>query len=171
MHRFFILLAMIAVIALSGPSIVQWAVEALPRDEAEATVEKQPTTRRGGRGTVILTAGTNGHFVTTARINNRLVDVLVDTGASSVVLPYEDAVRLGLRPGNSDYVVEARTANGKRNFAPVTLREVRIDNLRVYDVPALVGPRGAVTTTLLGMTFLSRLKQVQMSAGELVMQQ
>lgn len=172
MHRFLFILILITIAALAGPTVVQWGVEALPRDEqtASATPDK-PDPHRGGHGTVVLDAGRNGHFSTTARINNRFVEVMVDTGATAVALPYEEAARLGVRPGNNDFTIEIATANGIQRAAPVTLREVRIDTIRVYDVPALVTPRGTLQTTLLGMSFLRQLKNVEMRGGELVMSQ
>lgn len=170
MNRFLIILVIITMAALGGPTVVQWGVEAFP-EQAEPVQATHKPTRRGGHGKVVLSAGSNGHFATTARINNRFVDVMVDTGATSVALPYEEAARLGVRPASSDFVVATRTANGIQHSAAVTLREVRIDTIRLYDVEALVAPRGALSTTLLGMSFLSRLKQVEMGNGELVMRQ
>ncbi|WP_321500011.1 TIGR02281 family clan AA aspartic protease [Breoghania sp.] len=172
MQRFIFILVVIVFAALAGPTLMQWGVEALPNDDAAAARSaEKPAYRPSGRGTVILGAGRNGHFSTTARINNRFVDVLVDTGATAVALPYEEAVRLGMRPGNSDFTIEISTANGIQKSAPVLLSEVRIDTIRVYDVPALIAPRGALSTTLLGMSFLRQLKNVEMRGNELVMQQ
>lgn len=171
MQRFVFVSVVIIAAALAGPTLVQWGLEALPRQDAPEKAEAKPAYRPAGYGEVILAAGRNGHFSTTARINNRLVEVMVDTGASAIALPYEEAVRLGLRPGNSEFTVETATANGIQMSAPIILREVRIDNLRVYDVPALVAPRGALFTTLLGMSFLRKLKHVEMRGSELVMRQ
>ncbi|MDJ0933295.1 TIGR02281 family clan AA aspartic protease [Breoghania sp.] len=105
-----------------------------------------PVYRPVGHGTVVLEAEKTDHFAVTARINRRLVDVLVDTSATAVALPYEEAVRLGMRPGNSEFTIETSAANGIQKSAPVTLREVRIDTIRVYDVPALVAPRHELST-------------------------
>ena len=171
MQRFILILVLIIVAALAGPTLVQWGVEALPQRQEPAKADPAPAYRPSGYGTVVLDAGANGHFSTVARINNRFVDVVVDTGATAVALPFEEAARLGIRPGNSDFTVEISTANGIQKSAPVTLREVRIDTIRVYDVPALVAPRGALSSALLGMSFLRELKNVEMRGGELVMQQ
>ena len=45
-----------------------------------------------------LSAGAGGHFMTTASINGRDIQVLVDTGATAVALRYEDAEAAGLKP-------------------------------------------------------------------------
>ena len=116
-----------------------------------------------------LKAVNNGHFVTSADINNRAVEVLVDTGASVVALSYEDAERVGLKPKNLTFDVGVSTANGVAKAARVMLREVEIDNVRVDDVEGLVLPKGAMRGTLLGMSFLSRLKSFSVEDGRLIL--
>ena len=114
-----------------------------------------------------INANANGHFVTTASINNRDIAVLVDTGATAVALSYEDAGSAGLRPGSLTYDVPVSTANGLAQAARVKLDRVRIDGLEVDDVEALVLPEGALQGTLLGMTFLSRLSSFKVEDGVL----
>jgi len=116
-----------------------------------------------------LKAVNNGHFVTSADINNRAVEVLVDTGASVVALSYEDAERVGLKPKNLTFDVGVSTANGVAKAARVMLREVEIDNVRVDNVEGLVLPKGAMRGTLLGMSFLSRLKSFSVEDGRLIL--
>jgi aspartyl protease family protein len=116
-----------------------------------------------------LKAVNNGHFVTTAGINNRAVEVLVDTGASVVALSYEDAEKVGLKPRNLTFDVGVSTANGVTKAARVMLREVEIDNVRVSDVQGLVMPKGAMRGTLLGMSFLSRLQSFSVEDGRLIL--
>jgi aspartyl protease family protein len=55
--------------------------------------------------------------------------------------------------------------------APVTLDRVRVEDISVRDVPALVAEQGALRTNLLGMSFLGRLKSFQMRGSELVLVQ
>jgi aspartyl protease family protein len=116
-----------------------------------------------------LTAESSGHFVVMADINNRAVEVLVDTGASSVALSFEDAEHIGLRPKTLNYDVNVQTANGIGKAARVTLREVEIDNIRVSGVEGLVLQRGALKGTLLGMSFLSRLRSFSIENGKLIL--
>jgi aspartyl protease family protein len=116
-----------------------------------------------------LKAVNNGHFVTSADINNRAVEVLVDTGASVVALSYEDAEKVGLKPKNLTFDVGVSTANGLTKAARVMLREVEIDNVRVSDVQGLVMPKGAMRGTLLGMSFLSRLQSFSVEDGRLIL--
>jgi aspartyl protease family protein len=116
-----------------------------------------------------LKAGSNGHYFTKADINNRGVEVLVDTGASTVALSYEDAERIGLRPGTLNFDIQVSTANGIGKAARVVLREVEIDNVRVSDVEGMVLQKGALRGTLLGMSFLSRLRSFSVENGKLVL--
>jgi aspartyl protease family protein len=116
-----------------------------------------------------LAAGSNGHYVTKASINNRSIAVLVDTGASAVALSYEDAESVGLRPSSLTFDVPVNTANGVGKAARVTLRKVEIDNVRVSDVDGLVLQKGALDGTLLGMSFLSRLRSFSVENGKLVL--
>jgi aspartyl protease family protein len=99
------------------------------------------------------------------------VDVLVDSGASMVALTYDDAGRAGVYVRDSDFTQRVRTANGLARVAPVTLDRVSIGDVTVRNVPATVSEPGSLGTTLLGMSFLSRLQRVDMRAGILVLQE
>ena len=118
---------------------------------------------------VRLKADPRGHFVFEAAINDRPATFMADTGATLVVLTYEDAARLGLSPHSLDFNGLAETANGTARVAPVMLDRVRVDDITVRDVPAVVAERGALGTNLLGMSFLSRLKSFQMQGSELIL--
>ncbi len=116
-----------------------------------------------------LKAGTNGHYYIRASINNAMIDVLVDTGASVVALSFEDADKAGLHPGMLDYKIPVATANGQVNAARVKLDRVEIDNVRVDSVDAMVLPQGALKGTLLGMSFLSKLSSFKSEDGVLTL--
>jgi aspartyl protease family protein len=116
-----------------------------------------------------LSAGENGHFTTKAEINNRDIEVLVDTGASAVALSYEDAEKIGLRPGSLNFNIPVQTANGLGKAAAVVLKQVEIDGVRVHDVKGMVLQRGALRGTLLGMSYLSRLRGFSVENGRLVL--
>lgn len=108
-----------------------------------------------------------GHYVTEAEINNATIKVIVDTGATAVALSFEDADDAGLRPRGLDYSVPVTTANGVTKAARVTLRRVEVDGVEVRDVEGLVLPEGAMNGTLLGMSYLSRLRQFRVQDGVL----
>jgi len=127
--------------------------------------------RPGFDRTVKLRSDANGHFVFNAAVNERLASFMADTGATYVVLTYEDARRLGLAPQSLDFSVPVQTANGVTRVAPVTLDRVRVEDITVRDVPAAVAGKGVLATNLLGMSFLGRLKSFQIQGGELVLVQ
>ncbi len=114
-----------------------------------------------------LKAGQNGHFIVKAEINGRDVRVMVDTGASAVALSYEDAQDVGLRPSSLDYNTPVSTANGVVKAAGVNLDKIEIDGVRVTDVQGLVMPEGVMRGSLLGMSFLGKLKSFKVEDGVL----
>jgi aspartyl protease family protein len=114
-----------------------------------------------------LKAGQNGHFIVKAEINGRDVRVMVDTGASAVALSYEDAENVGLHPRNLDFNIPVSTANGIVKAAGVSLDKVEIDGVRVSDVQGLVMPEGVMRGSLLGMSFLGKLKSFKIEDGVL----
>lgn len=120
---------------------------------------------------VELKVGPNGHFMADADINGRSIAVMVDTGASTIALTYEDADRIGVRPRSSDFTHVVRTANGNAKVAPVTLDRVAIGNVMVRNVQAVVIENGKLATTLLGNSFLSKLSRYEMRNGRLILEE
>ena len=74
-------------------------------------------------GSVTYRAGEDGHFHVEARINGTRMRLLVDTGASQVVLSPSDARRLGLDLDSLDFRHLSETANGPVSGAPVNFTE------------------------------------------------
>lgn len=111
-----------------------------------------------------------GQFNADVESEGQRFPVLIDTGASSVSLSFETADRLGLRPLPSDFRHMVTTANGRTAYAAVELRELRLGSIVVRDVTALVAPRGALSRSLLGMSFLKRLSNFRIDGGRLVLQ-
>ncbi|MDE2383018.1 MAG: TIGR02281 family clan AA aspartic protease [Alphaproteobacteria bacterium] len=116
-----------------------------------------------------ISGGQNGHYVVDASINNTTVTALIDTGASTVALSYEDADRVGLHPHSLTYDIPVNTANGQVKAARAKLSRVEIDTVRVDDVDAMVLPEGALRGTLLGMSFLSKLSSFKSENGTLTL--
>ena len=121
--------------------------------------------------TVEIRAASNGHFHTTAYVNGRPMDVMVDTGATMVALTWEDARQAGLFLKNEDFRHKVSTANGSARVATVTLDSVSIGDITVRNVRAAVAEPGKLQTTLLGMTFLGELGRTEMTRGTLLLQQ
>jgi len=120
---------------------------------------------------VRLKADTRGHFFVEAAINDRPATFMADTGATVVVLSYDEAARLGLFPQHLRFSARVQTANGVASAAPITLDRVRVDEITVRDVDALVAEKGTLDTNLLGMSFLGRLERFQMEGSELILAQ
>jgi aspartyl protease family protein len=150
-----------SVLGLAQPMATRVAVE--PR--------KGPNPGGAGGRIVELKAGAWGHYHTSAEINGRPLNVLVDTGASIVALSYEDARVAGIYVRGGDFTHRVSTANGLARVAPVTIDRISIGDITVRDVAGAVMEEGKLGTSLLGMSFLGRLQRVDMRSGTLVLQE
>lgn len=111
---------------------------------------------KSNRQLVTLAADARGHFVTEGSVNGNPVRFLVDTGATSVVLPGRDAERLGLDYRKGERGLN-QTANGVVATYSVTLDSVRLGDIEVTAVDAVVIEQG-LNIALLGMSFLNRVE-------------
>jgi clan AA aspartic protease (TIGR02281 family) len=118
---------------------------------------------------VTVPADARGHFFVQATVNGTRVRMMVDTGATGVVLSREDARRIGINPQPSEFTARTSTANGVVAVAPIVLNEVTVGEILMRDVPALVHPDSRFQGSLLGMSFLSRLSQFEVSRGRLIL--
>lgn len=125
------------------------------------------TTDASGEQILVLHKMEHGHFQVDATINGGSVNLLVDTGASSVVLSYADAERLGLSPETLNFNLMVSTANGTAVAAPVRLDSVAIGPIERRNVRAMVTGQGRLDQSLLGMTFLGTLGSVEIRGDEL----
>ncbi|MFP3944451.1 MAG: TIGR02281 family clan AA aspartic protease [Alphaproteobacteria bacterium] len=138
-------------------------------------VAKRSLAIRSNWRKMTIPAGPNGHFYVTARVKKKppsyaLVNItfLVDTGASLVALTRKDAEALGFEDRDLEFSGVSQTANGEVRFASVTLPELRVGSFKVKDLPASVVD-GDLEISLLGNSFLSRLKSYQVANEELVL--
>jgi aspartyl protease family protein len=116
-----------------------------------------------------IARGNGGEFSLHARINGVSTPMVIDTGATWVVLTYETAKAAGLPLELLDYNVDIETANGHTRAARLTLDRLAIGKLTERSVPALVVPRGQMKTNLLGMSFLDRLESWEVRADRLML--
>jgi len=124
-------------------------------------------TNSAGQLELVLQKRTDGHFQADTMVDGQPVSMIIDTGASSVALTYEDAERVGLDPANLAYTLTVMTANGPALAAPVVLSELAIGPIVRTNVRAMVAAGGRLDRSLLGMSFLSTLDSLQMQNGEL----
>ncbi|MHB1123214.1 MAG: retropepsin-like aspartic protease family protein [Ramlibacter sp.] len=122
--------------------------------EAPASVGAAGVPPRGSR--IVLTAGSGGHFMATGAINGRAAQFVVDTGATFVSMGAADAQRFGVdwKAGQRG---AAQTANGVMPAWRVKLASVRIGDIEVFDVDALVSQQ-PIPAILLGNSFLNRFQ-------------
>jgi aspartyl protease family protein len=119
--------------------------------------------------TVEVARAFNGDFDVHAEINNARVAMVLDTGASSIVLTREDAKAAGLPLEVLAYTVNVDTANGRTRAAPVVLDRIAIGGLVERSVEALVAQPGQLRTSLLGMSFLNRLQSWEVRGDRLLL--
>jgi len=123
----------------------------------------------GGATEVRIRKRLDGHFTATVKVNGGTVSMIVDTGASSIVLRPADARKAGIDPKALTYRVPVLTANGRAMAARVRLDSVAIGPLDRKNVDALVAQPGALSQSLLGMSFLSRLRSYEFSGDFLTL--
>lgn len=117
--------------------------------------------------TVEIVRGRNGDFQVAAQINGSRVAMVLDTGASSVVLTQEAAKAAGLPLEVLSYSVSVDTANGRTRAASVTLDRLAVGDIVERGVPALIAQPGQLRTNLLGMSFLNRLESWEVRGDKL----
>jgi aspartyl protease family protein len=137
-------------------AVVELQGKRIPLQLGGAPVNLGGAASEGGGSQIVLTAGSGGHFVTGGSINGRAVQFVVDTGATYVALSQSEADRIGLK-----YKTGARgmanTANGQVPAYLTRLNVVRVGDVQVYDVEAMVFP-AALDVVLLGNSFLNRFQ-------------
>lgn len=118
---------------------------------------------------VEVARGKGGNFSVVTQINGAHIAMVLDTGASSVVLTHEAAKAAGLPLEVLAYTVNVDTANGRAHAAPITLDQLAIGGIVERAVPALIAQPGQLRTNLLGMTFLNRLESWEVRGDRLIM--
>jgi aspartyl protease family protein len=116
--------------------------------------------KSGGKGNrIVLVAGSGGHFMTAGQVNGKAAQFMVDTGATSVAMSSQDAERAGInyRAGRP---VTMSTANGNTQGFQIKLDSVRVGDVEVLNVDAVVTPQ-PMPFMLLGNSFLTRFQMLR----------
>lgn len=117
---------------------------------------------------LIVQRSRDGHFWLRARFNGVPLLMMVDTGASNVVLSPNDAEKIGLSSNQLSFTGRADTANGSVSFARATVTSVGIGDQTFFDVPVTVN--GAeMQGSLLGLTLLDRFASVEFRGDTLIL--
>jgi len=113
----------------------------------------------GGAGnqSVTLSAGRGGHFVADGSINGVPVQFLVDTGASYISFGSSEAKRIGINYENGQKSFSS-TANGVVPTYRVKLDVVKVGEITLNNVDAMVHASDNLPVVLLGNSFLNRME-------------
>ena len=107
---------------------------------------------------VKIWADARGSYNTVGSINGRMVDMLVDTGATSIAMSETEARRLGIPYRIKGEKTGVRTASGFAKAYAITLDQVQVGEIELHQVAAVVVEGSSPYRVLLGMSFLSRVK-------------
>ncbi|MFT4716727.1 MAG: clan AA aspartic protease (TIGR02281 family) [Paracoccaceae bacterium] len=113
----------------------------------------------------------DGVYRAVAQVNNMSLGVLIDTGAALVILQYEEAERLGLHPERFKFDQRITVADRKIIGAKFVLGSVRIDDVEMFNVVAAVAEPGALETSVIGLSFLTRLSTAAIIDDQFYMRQ
>jgi aspartyl protease family protein len=141
------------------------------RDVGDRILAEFVPGRAASRGvrSVEIVRGRTGDFQISAQVNGARSNMVLDTGASAVVLTQEAAKAAGLPLEVLSYNVNVDTANGRTRAAAVTLDRITVGTIVERSVPALIAQPGQLRTNLLGMSFLNRLESWEVRGDKLIM--
>jgi clan AA aspartic protease (TIGR02281 family) len=164
--RIMLVLAMLAatagaVVAYGDPDQIVRASNSVTKMLRQRSLEPAPA--------VQIARGKAGEFALHAKINGVKAPMVIDTGATSVVLTWETAKAIGLPIEMLEYNVDVETAGGHTKAARLTLDRLAVGGLVEKSIPALVVPRGQMKTNLLGMSFLDRLESWGVQADKVML--
>ncbi|MGN6550339.1 MAG: retropepsin-like aspartic protease family protein [Pararhizobium sp.] len=160
-----------AILALTAVYIYRYDLQEFGARMTAGLIPGLPVTRTGLNGVteIILHKSGDGHFKTIAWVNGHPVHFLVDTGASQIVLSYQAAQAIGLKPKTLSFTQTITTANGKAKAAAVVLHDVALGPIHRDEIDASVSAPGMLDESLLGMNFLETLSSLQMSRDVLIL--
>ncbi|WP_407146957.1 TIGR02281 family clan AA aspartic protease [Bradyrhizobium sp. ORS 86] len=154
-----------AVVAYGDPNQIARARENISQILGRSSGSGNPSAAPA----VEIARSLGGEFAFRAKINGVSAPMVIDTGATSVVLTWETARAIGLPTEMLEYNVDLETAGGHTKAARLTLDRLAVGKLVEKSVPALVVQRGQMKTNLLGMSFLDRLESWGVRADKLML--
>ena len=139
------------------------------RDVSDRVLAELIPGRAASKGrTVEIARSAGGSFAVAMQVNGARIPMVLDTGASAVVLTQDAARTAGLPIEVLNYSVHVDTANGRTRAAPVTLDRISVGGITERSVPALIA-QGGLRTNLLGMSFLNRLESWEVRGDRLLL--
>jgi aspartyl protease family protein len=154
----------------AGQPAVQ-GVRLLQADSQKAVLEVEGKRKELGMGqaatvvgnaasaipSVTLYADARGHHFSEGQINGATFRILIDTGASAILMNSMDAKKAGIDYKKGE-TVQLNTANGIANGYLVTINTLRLQGLVLNQVEGVVMEGTSPQVVLLGMTALNRLE-------------
>lgn len=125
--------------------------------------------RADGRLELTLQRRDDGHFGARVTVNGHNLNMLVDTGASVVILTFADAGRAGIDTSRLFFDASVMTTNGRTLAAPVRLDRIAIGGVTFSGLPALVAKPDQLNENLLGINFLNRFESYEVRGDTLVL--
>lgn len=160
-----IAVALVALYAYRAP-VLRLAAPVIQELAPSRVVE---VTSAAGERELVVTRGGDGHFRLDGEANGASVRFLVDTGASTTALTFEDAARSGVNVDALAFNRPVQTANGTTFYAGATLDSLAIGPYRLTSVPVAVMPNGAMDTSLLGMSTIDRFSSWRIEGDKMVL--
>lgn len=120
-------------------------------------------------GSILIVRDASGHFVVDGRVNGSRTSFLLDTGASAVVLTFNDAKRAGYNPDELSFTVPVSTANGRAMVAPIQIDTISVGDHTLRNVRGFVARDGSLAGSLFGLTALDRLRSWRIEGDRLIM--
>ena len=165
--RSIFLFAVVAALASQVPALLGLTEISAP---PEVPAKQVPAAAALPR-TAALAPDGSGHYGTVFRINGRPVKGMVDTGASLVALNESTARRLGYSGNRLQFKHQVSTANGRTEAAHVILNRIEVQGVEVRQVDAFVLRDAALSSTLVGMSFLNKLSSFGVDGGVMKLSQ
>lgn len=117
----------------------------------------------------VINRSWDGHFRAISQINGADIGLLIDTGASLVLLRHDDALRIGLPLDELEYSTPLTTASGKSYVAQVVLESLSVGDVTATNVRAAVARQGALHSSLLGMSFLEQIDETVIQKNRMIL--
>ncbi len=168
------LTCLVAAMAFAANVLINYREEALQARSGDAgrsqtaalATADEPLSYSGNE--LIIPVAADGHYYVNATVEGEDVAFLVDTGASGVFLNRDAAESIGLDLESLDYSIVTKTANGFGRAAPIMLGDLRVEEIHLDDVRAIVND-APMSISLLGMSFLSRLESYEVRNGHMIL--
>ncbi|NOX39660.1 MAG: TIGR02281 family clan AA aspartic protease [Alphaproteobacteria bacterium] len=140
------------------------AVLGLNRPSASAGGSQPPPSTR-------IPVAWDGVYRAVAQVNKTSLGVVIDTATPLVILQYEEAERLGFEPQKQEFTTRLTVSDRKINAALYLLSSVRLDGIELFGVKGAIAQKGALQTSLIGLSFLNRLSAFGLANGQMVLRQ